>query len=728
MSQVLEKPILLDETGQDISSKINGVGGKIDSSGAAIVDVLKDAIGTSSEFIPVSIRVITPPTKTIYKVGERLDLTGMVVNLIGSNGVQIDVTSSCTFNPANGTSLTTSDTSVAISYLYQHDGTTFTTSQALVIRELSSIAVTTPPIKTAYQTGETLDLTGIVVTATYSDGFTANVTSDCTFNPANGTVLTTSDTSVTITYVEGSITTTTSVAIGVKELVSIAVTHLPTKTAYKAGETLDLTGLVVTATYDDSSTIDVTARCTFNPDDGDTLTTSDSSVAISYTEGTVTKTTSQAITVIELSSIAITTPPTETDYTVGDTLDLTGIVVTATYSDSSTADVTSSCTFSPADGATLAGTDTGVTASYTDMGVTKTATQAITVSYPMYGVEWDGTATTSWTRTDLAANFTDPVPYFRNMSGTPSSPFDNIMPWAGMERVEDSDAGNLVKIPKFWYKWTRDGAKMKLQISNGPASGFHVSPAHADRGDGQGERDYVYVGAHHCTGSYKSLTGGWPNTERTRATYRTNIHNLGSDIWQWDYAMYWTICMLYLVEYADWNSQDKLGYGCGDNSSSRAEDLTSMPYHSGSNMDYQMYGYSKYRHIEALWDNVYTFIDGIYLNSSTGKVYCINNPADFSDTTGGTYVGDVQQNAGYISSYTEPSATGFEYALCPNGISGGNSTYICDMKAYGWSPVLFSGGQYAQSKDSGLFYFRTTTADATMAQLGSRLMKLPSNS
>ena len=80
-----------------------------------------------------------------------------------------------------------------------------------------------------------------------------------------------------------------------------------------------------------------------------------------------------------LSSIAVTTAPTTTTYEVGDVLDLDGMVVTATYSDSTTAAVTDYTT-DKAEGATLATTDTSFTVSYTENGVTKTATQSITVS------------------------------------------------------------------------------------------------------------------------------------------------------------------------------------------------------------------------------------------------------------------------------------------------------------------------------------------------------------
>ena len=64
-----------------------------------------------------------------------------------------------------------------------------------------SMAVTTQPTKTSYDISEILDLTGIVVTATYADGTTANVTSSCTFSPANGTALNTAGTqTITATY------------------------------------------------------------------------------------------------------------------------------------------------------------------------------------------------------------------------------------------------------------------------------------------------------------------------------------------------------------------------------------------------------------------------------------------------------------------------------------------------------------------------------------------------
>ena len=80
-----------------------------------------------------------------------------------------------------------------------------------------------------------------------------------------------------------------------------------------------------------------------------------------------------------LSSITVT-PPTKTTYTVGESFDATGMVVTATYSDESTADVTSSVTTDFATQVASAGENKTVTVSYTEGGITKEDTFEITVN------------------------------------------------------------------------------------------------------------------------------------------------------------------------------------------------------------------------------------------------------------------------------------------------------------------------------------------------------------
>lgn len=161
---------------------------------------------------------------------------------------------------------------------------------------------------------------------------------------------------------------------GVK-LVSIAITTPPAKTTYVSGETFNPAGMTVTATYSNGATLKATGY-SFSPDTA--LTDGTTSVTIEYTEGGVTKTAEQAITVVHrLESIAITTQPTKTTYEYGDSFQSAGMVVKATYSDGATANVTGySC--SPTVLSTV-GTQT-ITVSYTENGVTKTATTSVTVN------------------------------------------------------------------------------------------------------------------------------------------------------------------------------------------------------------------------------------------------------------------------------------------------------------------------------------------------------------
>ena len=72
---------------------------------------------------------------------------------------------------------------------------------------------------------------------------------------------------------------------------------------------------------------------------------------------------------------------------------------------------------------------------------------------------------------------------------------------------ETRTGGVMVKEPKYWYKWTKTGKKLKLQIADGPVEGFHVDPVNMDRGDGLGELDFSYIGRYHCASGVAPLTG-----------------------------------------------------------------------------------------------------------------------------------------------------------------------------------------------------------------------------
>ena len=78
-----------------------------------------------------------------------------------------------------------------------------------------------------------------------------------------------------------------------------------------------------------------------------------------------------------LSSISVKTAPSKVTYTEGESFDKTGMVIEATYSDSSKKDVTT-YTYTPTGALTTS--DTTITISYTEGSETKTCTQTITVN------------------------------------------------------------------------------------------------------------------------------------------------------------------------------------------------------------------------------------------------------------------------------------------------------------------------------------------------------------
>ena len=322
---------------------------------------------------PVSLAVTTPPTKTVYEAGDSFDKTGMVVTVTYDDASTREVTN---YN-CSPVVLSKDDTYITISY--REMMTTVTTTQPVTVKNLlKKIQIITPPTETAYEIGDTIDLTGMVVHAFYSDG-TSHEILNYSYSPH--VVSSASDTEVTITYTEDGITKTAiqDITVGnTPNLVSIAVSTPPTKVIYKAGEYFDPSGMVVTATFDNGTTKNVSGY-TYSPTR--TLQQDDSVITISYTKKGITKTTTQNITVVYLTSIAITNPPTYTSYYDDEIFNTAGMEVTAYYSDSTSAVIT---TYSISPSGALPYGTTSVTISYSEGGITETTTQNVTVSIRTY--------------------------------------------------------------------------------------------------------------------------------------------------------------------------------------------------------------------------------------------------------------------------------------------------------------------------------------------------------
>ena len=314
-----------------------------------------------------------------------------------------------------------------------------------------------------------------------------------------------------------------------------------------------------------------------------------------------------------------------------------------------------------------------------------------------------------------------------------SSPFDSYMPWRKMEEYnivsgkigpkfgEDgftrSDADVVVFIPEFYYKIIDDatGKKRYFYVASKEKSGFEKHP-----GSGR------YVGRYNTDSNSTSCTGKAPVVSITRATARNNAKNKGNGWALYDYASWCAIGLLYIVEYADWDTQSKIGKGYSSGSSAISSGGTDgMTYHTGRGYGTDDATAVQYRHIENPWGNVFDWVDGVNFNGST--VYVCTDPAKYADDTSAGYInaGTRASSGGYISALGV--STTAPWAIYPSSAGGSETTYIPDYSwtSSGWL-ALYVGGNWGHGLRAGLFYFNGDYGSSGSASsIGARLLFIP---
>lgn len=214
---------------------------------------------------------------------------------------------------------------------------------------LESIQITENPVKTEYLVSEELDLSGLVVTAMYSDATTKEINLDeITVTGYDKNHIGSQE--VEIAYEDK----TTSFSVTVKEqdtsvgIQYIEIKNSPTKVEYATGEAIvDLSGMVVTVYYDNETTEDIVSISEFTASGLDPSILGTQTITIDYKGYTATYT----ITVVEnnsgsnrpiIEAIVIKSEPNKTTYTVGESLNIEGLVIDAIYDDGSKEEVINS--------------------------------------------------------------------------------------------------------------------------------------------------------------------------------------------------------------------------------------------------------------------------------------------------------------------------------------------------------------------------------------------------
>lgn len=318
-------------------------------------------------------------------------------------------------------------------------------------------------------------------------------------------------------------------------------------------------------------------------------------------------------------------------------------------------------------------------------------------------------------------------------TGEGSSPFDSYAPWNGMEEYnvvnnelshKKGESGfsrtandTVVTVPEYYCKFSILDGKLYVYVADGPASGFEKH-----LGSGRAPARYNTISG------YYSKSGAAPLVSITRATARTNSKAKGSKWSQNDYATWCAVWLLYLVEFADWNSQLMIGRGVVDVSAAiKTGGTDTMVYHTGRAAGTDGAVAVQYRWIENLWGNVWEWVDGINFNNKAA--YICTNYANFADDTTTNYASAGVTLGGTSGQYINDIGVSgtFPWAFLPTSTGGSETTYIADCVWHntGWR-VLLAGGRWSNASLAGLFAFSADSASSgANSSTGARLLFHP---
>ena len=281
---------------------------------------------------------LTAPTKTEYKYGEALDLTGGKVQKVMASGAQepaVDLTdSSVTVSGYNANKAGKQTITVE----YEGKQKTF---EITVKNTVKTIEITAPT-KTTYGHGDSLSLEGGKIEVTYADGTkqTPEMTSDMVTETNTGSSVNMSPVeseyginhkvtkNLTIKYEEDGTQKTATYEIEIINKITSIKMHTTPKTNYNVNDALDVTNgeILVTRQTGETEVIEITENMVTGFDSSRENTKLP--LKVTYTENGETKETSYEVSVKDsVTSISIKANPSKTEYKYGESLDLTGATI-----------------------------------------------------------------------------------------------------------------------------------------------------------------------------------------------------------------------------------------------------------------------------------------------------------------------------------------------------------------------------------------------------------------
>jgi len=330
-----------------------------------------------------------------------------------------------------------------------------------------------------------------------------------------------------------------------------------------------------------------------------------------------------------------------------------------------------------------------------------------------YAVIWDYKKGGRPIRAGLSEGLEEPRPA-EGVSGKGSSPFDDILPWRGMKMcsvlgMRQPGADVVVNIPEFYYLAFKDKVNHKWiwAISPTEQEGFKLHP-----GSGR------CVGRYHTSKGARSVPDVEPLTRTSWNDFRELSQNKGPGWGMIDIATWSAIQLLYLIEFADFDSRSCLGSG--------SKDVKNWePVKMGGTDDAKYHTVkasgtaNQYRWIEDPFSNVFDWIDG-FAGSGEGCRIGLESGISMEDMK---KTGIKLADDGWIKNFGYSNKT--NWAFIPSK-SEEDPDHVPNY-VWSWPEGLYPacvGGYYGDYAYFGFFYFYASSdASYTYDFLGSRLQK-----
>ncbi len=274
-------------------------------------------VSVEEELVITGIAAANLPTKTSYKVGDRLDTAGLGIRVYTNKGSQT-VYSGFEVSPSYLQQAGTQ--TVTVRYGGKTCSFTVSVEEDLYV---TGIALASLPTKTSYRVGDRLDTSGLGIRVYTNKG---NQTVYSGFEISPSYLQQAGTQTVTVRYGDRTCSFTVSVEGNQDQgqgITGIAVASLPARTSYKVGERLDTSGLVIRV-FSRSGSTDITSGFDVSPTY--LQQAGEQTITVRYSGRTCTF----YVTVKEdvyVTGIAIESQPVNRSYMVGDTINTTGLTL-----------------------------------------------------------------------------------------------------------------------------------------------------------------------------------------------------------------------------------------------------------------------------------------------------------------------------------------------------------------------------------------------------------------